>query len=301
MTKDVEKTWKKSMKCQNKLWSIKLVTHKIGWKCLLLDMCHQLMITSFNLSSILTDLLPLCTRYKPAKLRPHSASHPHGILIPLATNTLIAKDDEGRGTRNEERGRKEYNFSKDAQTWKKGLSVWFIVICGTRFLRFGTIRRHAKSLRTEKKKHEKSRWVKINACRLKSALPLKAQNWATKSSRRLHAPCVAVLPGLLAYIAYSVTGDPNPSIPSACAMLRISMLLGGVRSFDFKLKTQSTALKENLMMVIFASWKRVDRWLGVPSSMAMLNDKSLWIFCFDSWHPQSLSCQSCDWSYWCWR
>jgi len=43
-------------------------------------------------------------------------------------------------------------------------------------------------------------------------------------------------------------------------------------AFDFQLKTQGTALKENLMMFIFVSSKRVDGWLGFPSSMATLND-----------------------------
>ena len=61
----------------------------------------------------------LYTRYKPAKLRPHSASRPHGILIRLATNTLIAKDDEEGGTREKGLYYKLHEFSKHSQTWKE--------------------------------------------------------------------------------------------------------------------------------------------------------------------------------------
>lgn len=251
MRKDIEKTWKKV-----KEMSRQVVKHKARsdgndqyWTCDISSWSHlSIYLRSWLIFSLLYQVqaCKVATAFRKSPTR-----HPH-----TACNKHI--DCKGRrGTRNEgeEMKRKAWICLNDPEC----------PCDSVRFLRFGTLRRHAKSLRSLKKLI-----FSVQFSARFSALPLKARNWAARGEV---APCCSrPLRRLLR----------NKSIDPKCRNCDVG------RHACLWLSTQDSrhCFEKKIDDVYLVSWKRVDRWLGFPSSMvcSMTSRSDFWLW---FWHPQS--------------
>lgn len=221
----------------------------------------------------------LYTRYKPAKLRPHSASRPHGILIRLATNTLIAKDDEEGGTREKGLYYKLHEFSKHSQTWKERPEYASMILNACVILwDFWDL---ALSDAMQSPCAVWKNWFSQSGF-LRCLLKLRIEQLEEKP---LHA----------AYVAYVAYWETNPSIhrsqvlhavPVWCCVFWCIWLSTQDSRHCFERKFDDVYL-----CFIKTGW-RVARLSIVNGNAQWLNDKSLWFLVVILTLPKF---------YWCWR
>ena len=267
---------KKSRKCQDKLWSIKQD---------LMEMTNIEHVTSAHdhIFPFIFDpdwSSPFCipgTSLQSCDRIPQVAHT--GILIRLATNTLIAKDDEEGGTREKGLYYKLHEFSKHSQTWKERPEYASMILNACVILwDFWDL---ALSDAMQSPCAVWKNWFSQSGF-LRCLLKLRIEQLEEKP---LHA----------AYVAYVAYWETNPSIhrsqvlhavPVWCCVFWCIWLSTQDSRHCFERKFDDVYL-----CFIKTGW-RVARLSIVNGNAQWLNDKSLWFLVVILTLPKF---------YWCWR